>query len=162
MVNILTRFDIHSLNKIRLKIYLFWFICCSGLLLLTGCSSTFVVKVEGNLGNSVLFQFYKSETDTEMAKFMITEVVVQQQISDKDWIVIWQINGEQRLDSVEYGRQYSNLSEMQSAKSLTETTNYRILVSSKSISGPNKFSGTVFSFNADGLLNQEARYIDND
>lgn len=121
-------------------------------LLLTACSRTFIVKPSGSLGGEITFHFYKKVEDTVPSKFNIVDLVVQKKVSAEKWEIVWELKGEQSLDSIVYGKKHKNLKEVVSAEPLKKGVQYRILASETSYANPIGYAGVEFSFDDSGNI----------
>ncbi len=124
------------------------------ILLLVGCSRTFVVKVEGTL-DELYFRFYKSFTEINVSEFNIVELVVQKELENGKWVVVWELNGKQALKEIKYGNRPNKLDEVVTPTPLEKGPKYRVLVSETSFANPKGFAGNTFFFNEYGELISE-------
>lgn len=138
-----------QLNKNR---YLFTVVVLALALCTTSCSRSFFIKPQGEFGQPIVFQFYKSENDVQSSKFKIIEFVVQEQVDGSKWVTVWELSGEQSLHAIEYGNQYEYLDEVIVSKPLLRKANYRALASEITWPNPKGYSAVAFSFDENGKL----------
>lgn len=119
---------------------------------LVSCSRAFIIKPTGRIDQSVTFYFYESPNADQPSKFNIVELVVQEQKSDKEWITVWELNGERSLEAITYGGKYEGLVERAPAKSLSPKANYRVLAKDRPRFDPVGYSAVFFSFDESGAL----------
>jgi len=121
-------------------------------LFLVACSRTFIVKPVGHIESGVVFYFYQSEGSDSPSEFAIVDFVVQKEMADGKWMAVWELNGKQVLEKIEYGERYEGLNEVVPAALLETGGLYRVLVSETSRSGPKGFSGSEFSIDENGAV----------
>lgn len=114
--------------------------------LLIACSKIFVIKPSGSISGHVRFDFFESETAGKSSSFMIVEFVVQKQTDTGRWVTSWELVGKQALSSIEYGSEYDGLVEVVPPAPLEKNTNYRVLASELSATGPKGYAGSEFHF----------------
>ena len=117
-----------------------------------GCSRTFVIEVNGDGRGQVTFSFQGSEEDVGRVFLNIVEFVVQEQTPDGRWVATWELQGSQRLNSIDYGAKYDGLKEVSPAKPLSRGGRYRALASELSWPSPKGHSAVAFSIQTDGSL----------
>lgn len=123
------------------------------MLLLTSCSFDFHTVVSGNLEKGVSFDFFGSSVDSEPSTFNILSFVVQELEGDINWVTIWGVSGEQKLNRISYGQKYNGLTERVASKPLRLGKKYRVVVSvSKWPKFGVGYSGLEFYINEQGLI----------
>jgi hypothetical protein len=116
-------------------------------LTLLSCSRTFTIKPEGNVHESIEFTFYRNDEPVELR---VVEFVVQREAPDGSWSVVWELQGEEDLNSIEYGKEYEGLSIVVPPEPLQPKSRYRALASELAWPTPKGHSAVAFSFDESG------------
>jgi len=116
-------------------------------LTLLSCSRTFTIKPEGNVHESIEFTFYRND---ELVELRVVEFVVQREAPDGSWSVVWELQGEEDLSSVEYGQEYEGLAIVVPPEPLQPKSRYRALASELAWPNPKGHSAVAFSFDESG------------
>jgi hypothetical protein len=95
-----------------------------GVLFLTSCSRPFVVTVEGNLEDGVVFRFHDSDEDAAPSEFRITQFGVYEIADGGKPAAVWRLEGGELLSSVTYGKAYRGLREVVPAGALMQGVPY--------------------------------------
>jgi len=112
-------------------------------LTLLSCSRTFTIKPEGNVHESIEFTFYRND---ELVELRVVEFVVQREAPDGSWSVVWELQGEEDLSSVEYGQEYEGLAIVVPPEPLQPKSRYRALASELAWPNPKGHSAVAVSF----------------
>jgi hypothetical protein len=118
-------------------------------LTLLSCSRTFTIKPEGNVHESIEFGFYRNDEPVELR---VVEFVVQREAPDGSWSVVWELQGEEDLGSIEYGKEYEGLAIVVPPEPLQPKARYRALASELAWPNPKGHSAVAFSFDERGSV----------
>ena len=121
-------------------------------LVVSGCSTSFLIFIGGNLDEGVQFKFHNRLAPYEQQMVDIEDFILQKEISDGQWRVIWRLSGQGSLNKISYGEKYRDLAEVISPEPLFRGETYRVLAVGRSIFGPSEYGATVFRLKNSGEL----------
>jgi len=116
-------------------------------LLLTACSQTFFVNVEGDLNSGVRFCFYGNLSDKKPKEHELREFNIQKQIGD-DWKDVWTIEGPFEVACIDYGAESADYKTLVQPLALERRMKYR--VAATDTESPIGYAGLTFRIDETG------------